>query len=770
MKIYLALTKISEYNTLLSFLLISSKQRWVTKVELVQRMGTFIKNKIPLFYNILKKTYFFIKKKSLIIQNKFFKIRSLHTILDHCDAYEYISFDFFDTLVHRIISPPDVLKFRTAEYSSLKLKELGYDINAELFNKIRNRVEQKLRNQSYQQSKDRETDLISIIEDTLFQISRKKLTFLTQAIITYEIKNEINHLYLNKEVEKTMATLKKKGKRIIICSDMYLSAEQLKEIAAHFGIASYIDRFYVSSTEKITKGSGRLFQFVLNDLAIDSKKILHVGDNLFSDVFSSEKIGIRSLYYYNKAILKHYKKLNAWVTPKKYVQKSAHHALIKHYMLKKSTLFDDYQTISHFLAPVFSLFAYQSLLKMHTLGIKKIFFLAREGIMLEKIFSKVLNNVLLFQVLKKPFTFKILYISRLTSTCTIYNSQKFDTLIETCLYATNHLSILNFIHTFNLSLNDFSNESIQLITPYLHSIDRKTLIQLFNDTIFGIELDCLLKNNIYYLKRYLSEQGVFSNEKIGLVDLGWGGTIQKNIGYLLQDYPETELFGFYFGTNSLATHENSSCHQRSIFFPGYILTYQHNNYHANKLNGAIPFLESVCGYDKIGTTIAYKENQEGLLVPVFENKNNNQEKNPFNELFQERILKHLLNDTKKFSDLFNIAGLPFDVLKEYTTKKFLQFIYKPKLIDVKKLHQFQFNYNWSSQSIIPLITLIKFSDVVKPMTLFKKIKKSPWRYGSLVVAPIPFLLTLHNFGLYFLHFYACIKQKVVSNLFKKKYD
>jgi predicted HAD superfamily hydrolase len=771
MKLYLDITKIIEYNTMLSLFLTNSKQQWVRKTEFISLSAAFIKDKAPLFYTALKKTYFLAKKIQLVAQNKSFnfkiKITSLNKLLCYCDAYDIISFDFFDTLVHRVISPPDTLKVKTAEYACLKLRELGYHLNAEQFNKIRNSTEKNLRDKSYQAGKDRETDIFAIIEQTLSQILSKKLSHLTREIVAYEVKNELNHLYLNKQVEITMAQLKKKGKKIIVCSDMYLSEEHLKEIAEHFGIASYIDRFYVSSTEKISKGSGRLYQFILADLTIDAKKLLHVGDNLFSDVISAGKLGIKSLYYHNKVVLKQYKKLNRWLDSKKNQQKSADISLVKHYIAKKSYPLDDYQEISHFISPVLSIFAYQSLIDMHALGVKKIFFLAREGLLLQKIFTEILNTVLLFQALNKPFIFQVVYVSRLTSACAIYNNKNLHVLIENCLYATGYLSILNFIYTFGLSLKDLSNEAIELIEPYLNSIDRKTFIHLFNTTIFGTEIDRLLKKNISNLKRYLSEQGVLTKGKIGLVDLGWGGTIQRNISHLLPDYPETELFGYYFGTNSLIINKNTSSHERSTFFPGYILSYQ-SDYQTGKLNGAIPFLESVCGYDKIGSTIAYKKNQKGLITPLLKNRKSNQEKNHFNCLFQAHILKHLLVDTKAFSRLFNIAGLPLDPLKHYTTKRFLKFIYNPKMLDLKKLHRYQFDYNWSSQSANPLINLITFSDIFRPITLLRKIQRSPWRYGSIALAPIPFLSIIYNLGHYFLHFFPRIRQKTISCLLNKK--
>ncbi len=382
MKIYLDISKIIAYKSILSLFLANSKQL-ARKTKFIQLSAVFIKDKIPILYKTLKKTYFLAKTIQLVIYNKSFKITSLNSILCHSDAYDIISFDFFDTLVHRITSPPDAIKLKTADYVCLRLRQLGYYHNieyfAEYFNNIRNSTEKKLRDKSfYLDGKDRETDIFTLIEQTLSQllpkkIFPKKLASLALEIIAYEVKNEINHLYLNKEVEMTMTQLKKQGKKIIVCSDMYLSEQHLKEIAKHFGIASYIDRFYVSSTKKITKGSGRLYQFVLEDLAIHAKKLLHVGDNLFSDVISAEKLSIKSLYYHNKVVLKQYKKLSAWLNPKNHHQKNADYSLIKHYVTNKKYSYDDYREISHYISPVLSIFAYQSLIDMHALGVKKYF-------------------------------------------------------------------------------------------------------------------------------------------------------------------------------------------------------------------------------------------------------------------------------------------------------------------------------------------------------------------------------------------------------------
>ena len=701
------------------------------------------------YAHFLKRIHIYISKKKFITSKKY-SIASLNKILLHCTESEIISFDFFDTLVHRIVAPPDRVKLKTAEYASIQLKQLGYDITAEEFNKIRNREETKLRdNNFYKKGKDRETDIFSIIEQTLVNITEKKINSLILKIIDYEVMNEINHLYLNDEVKNILKALKNKGKKIIICSDMYLSEEHIKQIVNNLGILNYVDKFYVSATKKITKGSDRLFQFILQDINLSPKKFLHVGDNFISDYLSPRKLGIKAIHYHNREILKKYKKINRSLEQINYTKKLINKKFINNFISLKDYKKDDYQEISRHISPVLALFAYQTLLDMYLRGIRTIFFFAREGILLKKIFNEILDNVLLFQSEKHTFKLEVLYISRLSSSCAIYTGIKnIDSLIETIQYATGSLSINSLLQTYGLSTTHFSENALKKVEPYFYNSNKDNLITLLTYTSFGEEFEKLLKNKKDLIKQYLSEQGVLNKGKIGLVDLGWGGTIQKNISHFLPEYPFTEFFGYYFGTNSSIFDKNSRAWDRSTFFPGYIISYQ-DDYKIEKFNATVSFIESICGYDAIGTTIGYKSNPDGTITPLLEN---NIKKNSYNLYFQKNIADNLHRNIKEFSQLFNIASIPIEKLKSYSTQQFLEFIFKPKRINLKKIQDFKFNNNWSNLEN-SLITPIKFSDIFKPVTLLNKIRNSPWRYGTIAAAPIPFLLAIYNLGYYCLRVY-----------------
>lgn len=83
------------------------------------------------------------------------------------------------------------------------------------------------------------------------------------------------------------------GVPVVLISDMYLSASSIERILEHCGIIGY-DRLYVSSEYGECKASGRLFTRVLRDYAVSPSNLHHYGDSISSDYLVPRRIGARS--------------------------------------------------------------------------------------------------------------------------------------------------------------------------------------------------------------------------------------------------------------------------------------------------------------------------------------------------------------------------------------------------------------------------------------------------------------------------------------------
>lgn len=96
-------------------------------------------------------------------------------------------------------------------------------------------------------------------------------------------RNEMCHIF---------SCAKKLGKTVIVCTDMYLSYGQITEILDNCGI--YPDKLYISNERKASKHIGNLYEQILKEYK--GKKLLHIGDNVHSDIENAAKHGVNTFY------------------------------------------------------------------------------------------------------------------------------------------------------------------------------------------------------------------------------------------------------------------------------------------------------------------------------------------------------------------------------------------------------------------------------------------------------------------------------------------
>ncbi len=108
-----------------------------------------------------------------------------------------------------------------------------------------------------------------------------------------ELRSEAVCLVPIKPAVDRVDRLHAEGHRIIFASDMYLPASFIRERLQEYGIFHPGDRLYVSGELGITKGSGKLFQYILDREKLAPEQLVHCGDNPHSDAVVPAKMGIR---------------------------------------------------------------------------------------------------------------------------------------------------------------------------------------------------------------------------------------------------------------------------------------------------------------------------------------------------------------------------------------------------------------------------------------------------------------------------------------------
>jgi FMN phosphatase YigB (HAD superfamily) len=116
--------------------------------------------------------------------------------------------------------------------------------------------------------------------------------------IAAELAAEARHCHAFGPTVALMREAKARGLQVVIVSDTYLDANQLRELIARSAgedVAGLIDRIFCSSTYGKPKAAG-LYGDVLRKLEARPHEILHIGDNLKADVGGVAPFGVQTLH------------------------------------------------------------------------------------------------------------------------------------------------------------------------------------------------------------------------------------------------------------------------------------------------------------------------------------------------------------------------------------------------------------------------------------------------------------------------------------------
>ena len=119
-----------------------------------------------------------------------------------------------------------------------------------------------------------------------------------EAAIVAELDAEARHCFAFAPTVELMRRAKARGLQVILVSDTYLDAGQLRQLverAAGPEVIALVDRIFVSSAHGRHKAQG-LYQDVLRKLSARPGEILHIGDNHGADVGGIAPLGVNTLH------------------------------------------------------------------------------------------------------------------------------------------------------------------------------------------------------------------------------------------------------------------------------------------------------------------------------------------------------------------------------------------------------------------------------------------------------------------------------------------
>lgn len=411
-------------------------------------------------------------------------------------SIQYVSFDVYDTLIKRILSPCALYKLIES-----KLKDDGCQYGD---NFAKNRIEAekglKILKQNYTLQDIYDTDFFENINKR----EKEKLCALEEE---YEIQNTVPSYYGQKFYEKY-----NKCYPVICISDMYLSSRIIRQILEMNGYHD-IQTVYVSCEYGKSKRDTGLYHIVLKDLQINRWELLHIGDAKRSDYLNTKMLGIKS-------------------------------QLVRR--VDKLLRTDDYYYDFGFniLGPVI----YEFCLWVHENSRnQKLLFVSREGEFLKKIYDVLFSDAS-----------EMLYISRISvirgTAHILLQSEEIEYFISIVsrMGLERKITLKKFFQRLGVGLEKYESQMKELNLSSENIISRKVGSKLEIDDsskvfLTTVKQDLLkdLEENNYIFDQYIGSKLSVSST---LVDIGWRGTMQDILErYVVAEGSQIELKGVYLG-------------------------------------------------------------------------------------------------------------------------------------------------------------------------------------------------------------------------------
>ncbi|WP_122049499.1 class I SAM-dependent methyltransferase [Asaia bogorensis] len=482
-----------------------------------------------------------------------FPSTSEHQFYALLEKSDVLSFDIFDTALLRRVTHP------TSVFDILEDRARQLDIRLSHLADIRFWAERVARRKSDEAGTTTEISLSSIYDEIQADLQLEDELRLKLYEMELAIEREV--LVANPHVLRWYRYARSIGKKVVFVSDMYLPSEFLASVLADSGFED--PEVYVSNEFKAGKWDCRLFGIVAQDLKTNPERILHVGDNAHSDKRNADQAGWRGLQFLEGANDQPYAvQLSASAgLDISNVAVSVGCGLAHAHRLKveaKEISFNErfarhlgYEVIG----PTMLAFAGWVASRAQADNLDRVLFLARDGFLVDEIYRKLRDT--------KSFLPESRYVA--ASRRMLYNRMFSDaeSLIDVASRSigfSKSTTITEYFDIFLLSADEIAEAASRAGITHL---DRPLLWQfsptgdfhearrLLNDVIRELAPMILSKSQeaARLKSQYYEDAGALAyKRRVGVVDLGWSGTIVEPLHKIITEIsPGAEVLSYFFG-------------------------------------------------------------------------------------------------------------------------------------------------------------------------------------------------------------------------------
>ncbi len=457
-----------------------------------------------------------------------------------------ICFDYFDTIVTRIVVPEHTKNIASAALSQL----LGGVFSGNELYQIRRDLERAITEQNARQTGELDFCLADFGLRFWLSLQERQTNFtaldqqqFVASLLALEVAVEKAVQEVCPQVLKVLQDLQGQGLPLVLVSDFYLSEACFVDVLKALGLDSFFPQVYVSSSRGKSKGAGTIYPQIAHDFQCSPEQMLMIGDNPHADIAMARQFGMPTLQVLRPIL----NPLSASSRQEGGDGKNGLAANLKNLPLQ-----------GHFseMACSLWLFTHRLFQELWQNGRRDVFFLSKEGEFLQKLFSTYQLEIFGAEKIRSHY---------------LLASRK-ATFLPSLRPLDQEDFLRLFAHYRDISIRDFLL-SLNFETLWVDRLCRQRAFDC-SERIFDLrnrpEFHDLISLPLFrqeYEKRRAEQRSRFidylrsfkvdyGKDGLCLVDVGWKGSIQDNIYHILDR--AVQIQGYFIGSyHATERYENN---------------------------------------------------------------------------------------------------------------------------------------------------------------------------------------------------------------------
>ncbi len=434
-----------------------------------------------------------------------------------------VSFDFFDTLVCRVCGEPNDLFIEAGRQLAAR-GLFARPFTPMEFYSARIAADERARKNAARQGRFVEIKLADIYAEL------KNVVTDAAAACRLEFDLERNYCYLNPAVASLAQHAKALGCKVAVISDTYFSSAQLQQLLRENGFSpSLFDLFLVSCERGKAKWNGQLYQDLFRHFDIHPGELMHFGDNLHADYHASRRFGVQAVHYYKTT-----PQLDQHFAGEKNLRGSDQHfagALNSVRILtarRAESNQDAFRDGAFVFGPVLARYADWCVEKFKAANVRKVLALMREG--------ELLGELVRRSAAVAKFDLEIVncYTSRRATARGAMPEVTPAAALE-LLEGSSSVTLQSILEVLGLGeeiARQFDPQRLRRPIPAQENINELLKLLFDNPRIHEL-IEAGRTESFDLAFAYLSS--LAGNESnVGVLDIGWGGSIQRNVTRILR--------------------------------------------------------------------------------------------------------------------------------------------------------------------------------------------------------------------------------------------